>query len=151
MASPSNSLVEPRGAQGRSVQVPVFNASVNTQGARINQNSHDYKAGFQAGLVEGEGRDAALRSALFDAGANFETQLNAMDARYKEQFLALLQRLFTAIAPNLARQAVIEDVMALAETHLARNQNRIVVRMHPEIADLLLEASNAAADDQSIV
>jgi len=151
MASPSNSLVEAGGAEGRPVQAPVFNVSVSTQGVQANQNSRDYKTGFQDGLVEGEARDAALRSALFDAGANFETQLNAMDARYKEQFLALLQRLFKAIAPSLARQATLGDVTALVDAHLVRKQGRIVVRMHPESASLLLAAPSVAADDQSIV
>ncbi len=101
--------------------------------AKVDGTCESYKAGFRDASIECAQEKAALQRAHEAFVASIGATLNETEARYREESLALVRRLFAAVAPSLAREASLNEISALLRERTAHSGDELSLRAHPDL------------------
>ncbi len=143
--------LKPEGAQeyGEVLEIPVL--SVNRGAPLINVKAVDkmgepYQAGFAAGAAECAEQLEAEKSRLAALGADLKIALRGIDERCRNECAGLIEQLFAALAPTIARGSVHAEIRAIVHKYAVEKKQPITIRVHPSLAE---ELSMGDAEDVS--
>lgn len=125
---------------GEALKIPTLttNGGAPVIGANpIDKMSDNYQAGYAAGAAECAERLEAETSHLATLGAGLKSALRDIDERCRNDCAALIERLFAALAPSIARQSVVAEITAIVQKNAVRNKQPLTIRIHPELANEL--------------
>ncbi|MEZ5892625.1 MAG: hypothetical protein R3C58_05715 [Parvularculaceae bacterium] len=123
----------------KTVRVPVLPGRQNG-GAPVDTGGAAYQAGVAAAAAEFAGREAQIASAHEEFVREAGEMLAEMDARYRRECFSLIERLFSAIAPTLARNSSLIDIMEIVDQRVLRSHTALTMRAHPSLIAHLPEA-----------
>ena len=110
-----------------------------------------YKAGYNAAQAE-------TRSQLAEQEARHEAFVHSagdmladLDARYRKESLALIERMFAAVAPALAVRSSIADIMHIVEERAMRDHSELTLRAHPSLIAHLTEKEQRKLSDTPLI
>ena len=129
-------------AGAKSVRIPSLPGRRHAEAPAIDVNSEGYKAGFDAASKEYCAQREEQERRHEDFAEKTGAMLAGMDARYRRECLELVQRLFAAAAPTLARRSSLADIMQLVEERVVRDRSELTLRVHPSLAAHLPEADS---------
>ena len=107
--------------------------AVTAAHAFVDPASDDYKAGHAAGVAECEGRITAAESQCDIISRQFQDALAEMDARYRDECLKFVSKLYLATAPGLARQSALSEIENTIASRVVEKKQKISVRLHPAL------------------
>ncbi len=149
MAGGSLQLSEGDGA-AKAVRIPSLPG--RQPGApQVDTECDAYKAGYNAAKAELRGEMAAQE-------AHHETFVNSvgdmlaeMETRYRQEALSLIERLFAAVAPTLARKSSLSDIMHIVEERAQRDHSELSLRTHPSLIAHLSETEKKVLKETPLV
>lgn len=141
MAAGSLNFSEDAGA-AKSVRIPSLPGRRHAEAPAVDVNSAGYRAGFDAASKEFLAQLAEQERWHEDFATKTGAMLAEMDARYRRECLDLVQRLFAAAAPTLARRSSLADIMQLVEERVVRDRSELTLRVHPTLIAHLPEADS---------
>lgn len=135
MAEQSLHMTETEAA-AKSVRIPSLPGK-QPGAAQVDVDSDSYQAGarataaeFRTELAEQEARHEAFMQGVGE-------MLSEMDQRYRREYLSLVERLFAAVAPTLAKRSSLVDIMKIVEDRAVRENAGLTLRVHPALIDHL--------------
>lgn len=130
-----------QGASGaaRSVQIPSLPGRQHSVASSVDINCEAYKVGYETASKEFMARLQEQEAWHEGFAKRIGDMLAEMDARYRRDCLSLVERLFTAAAPTLARRSSLADIMQLVEERVVRGRADLTLRIHPTLAAKLSE------------
>ncbi len=143
MTAGSVNLSDDKASASKSVRIPSLpGRQFGGAPVMVDANCDAYKAGFEAGAHDLQaklGEQETLHEALT---TQMGEMLADMDARYRRDCLSLVERLFAAIAPTLARRSSLTDILQLVEDRVVRDHSELTLRVHPSLIAHLPEKEN---------
>ena len=150
MTSASLELSSEKSASVRSVRFPALSSGA-VVGVGIDPDSDAYKAGFAAGSAELASQLAAVE-ARHQAFANgLDTMLAELDEKYRRECLSLIERLFVAAAPTLARRSALIDILQIVEERVIRGKSELTLHINPELVSHLSEGDYRQVSENPLV
>lgn len=128
----------------KTVRIPPLPGRRHAEAPAVDVNSEGYKAGFDAASKEFLAQLDEQERWHEDFAKKTGAMLAEMDARYRRECLELVQRLFAAAAPTLARRSSLADIMQLVEERVVRDRSEITLRVHPTLVAHLPEGDSRA-------
>ena len=98
-----------------------------------------YKAGFRDAAGEFAQERAVLEQSHEAFTREVGAAIEAMEARYREEALTLITRLFAAVAPALARQSALVELNALVGERVTHSDDELKLSVHPDLLSHLPE------------
>ncbi len=114
-------------------------------GPQVDTGSDAYKAGYNAAAADMRGELAAQESYHEEFVKCVGDMIADMDARYRQESLSLIERLFSAVAPSLAVKSSLADIMQIVEQHAVHGHSELSLRAHPSLI-----AHLSAADQKTL-
>lgn len=127
------------GGGTQSLRFPTLPGRQPPNGVDVDTQSEDYKAGYAAAASDLAGQVGDLHKSHETFSNAIADMLADVDARYRQDYLALVKRVFTAVAPMLARHASLIEILKLVEEHSTRGQGGLALHVHPELVAYLSE------------
>ncbi|WP_411815917.1 hypothetical protein [Hyphococcus sp. DH-69] len=134
----------------RGVRFPSLTTEQPTA-ADIDRASDAYKAGFAEGRASIAAESADLAKVQESFARNVEAAMENIDALYRDECLALVKRLFAAIAPTLAKKSTLLDIMALVEERVLGAHAEINLHVHPSMIEHLSDTQRKIFDDNPLM
>jgi hypothetical protein len=119
--------------------------------ATVDIHCEAYKTGFGAAATEFLAQLKEQESWHDDFARRMGDMLADMDARYRRECLALIERLFAAAAPTLARQSSLIDVMKLVEERVVGGKSELSLRVHPDLIAHLPEQDRRTLSEHPLI
>lgn len=139
---------------GEALKIPTLsaNGAAPLIGANpIDKMGENYQAGYAAGAAECAERLEAERSRLATIGSGLKNALRDIDERCRTDCAAMIEQLFSALAPSIARQSVFAEINAIIQKNAVRKKQPITIRIHPELVkDLALGDAEDVSDAAKI-
>ncbi len=123
---------------GEALKIPTLTAIGAAPLIRANpidKLSANYKAGYAEGAAECAERLEAERAHLATIGAGLKNALRDIDERCRNDCAALIEQLFAALAPSIARLSTLAEINAIIQKNTVRKKQPVTIRIHPELAD----------------
>lgn len=130
------------GPDARTVRIPSLPGRRLAEAPAVDVNSEGYKAGFDAAAKEFLAQLEEQERWHEELTEKMGAMLADMDARYRRECLDLVQRLFAAAAPTLARRSSLADIMQLVEERVVRDRSELTLRVHPTLVAHLPEGDS---------
>jgi len=111
-----------------------------------------FRSGHTAASIEFAEEKAALQQSHEAFVDSVGVMLGEMEARYREESLSLISRLFAAVAPALARQSALSEIMSLVEERISRSGDELKLKVHPElISHLSVQSQKTLNENPRII
>ncbi|MCK5744879.1 MAG: hypothetical protein KAH44_01640 [Oricola sp.] len=117
----------------KSVRIPSLPGKSRREAPSVDTGSDAYKAGFDAASKEFLAQLQEQEAWHEDFTKRIGDTLADMDARYRRECLILVERVFAAAAPALARRSSLSDVMQLIEERVLGEHSELTLRAHPTL------------------
>lgn len=138
------------GAAAKAVRIPSLPG--RQPGApQVDAGSDAYKAGQAAAAAELRGEMAEQEARHEEFVRSVGDMLAEMDARYRQESLSLVQRLFSTVAPALAVKSSLADIMQIVEERAMRDHSELSLRVHPSLIAHLSEADQKTLSETPLV
>lgn len=123
-------------SSAKSVRIPPLPGKQSGL-SHVDIDGDAYKAGvnaaaaeFRAEMAEQEARHEAFMQNVGD-------MLSEMDHRYRQECLSLIERLFAAVAPTLAKKSSMDDILRMIDERALRKNADLTLRVHPALIEHL--------------
>ncbi|WDI31534.1 hypothetical protein PUV54_16405 [Hyphococcus flavus] len=141
-----SSLATSDKGQGATVRFPVLPGRTPVaQGA--DTTCEAYKAGHRDASIAYAEEKAALERSHQAFVDSVGVMLSDMEARYRDEALALIARLFTAVAPAMARGSALSEIMSLVSDRARHSDDELKLRVHPDLVSHLSETDQKKLSD----
>ena len=122
----------------QALKIPLLSSSgaaAPAIGKAIDKTSDTYQAGYAAGAAECAQRMEAERAQLAAISGGFKNAIGEIDERNRGECAALIEKLFTAIAPSAARGSAIAEMQSVIQRYAVQKRQAITVKVHPDMAN----------------
>ncbi|MAW80999.1 MAG: hypothetical protein CMI63_12245 [Parvularcula sp.] len=140
------------GAEAKAVRIPSLPGRQQFgREPQVDTECDAYKAGCAAASAELRGEMAQQEARHEEFVKSVGDMLAEMDARYRQEALSLIERLFSAVAPSLAVKSSRADIMQIVEQHAVHGHSELSLRAHPSLIAHLSEAEQKNLKETPLV
>ena len=133
MMADSLKQAESGGAAAKSFRIPSLPGKRQQETSTVDTGSAAYQAGFDAASKELLAQLQEQEKWHENFAHRMGDMLADMDARYRRECMVLIERLFAASAPTLARLSSVADLMQLIDERVMGEHADLTLRAHPTL------------------
>ena len=133
-----SALAKSEGSARQTVRFPVLPGRTPASNG-ADTTCESYRAGHRDASIEYAEEKAKLQQSHEAFVDSVGVMLSEMEARYREESLSLIARLFAAVAPAMARASSLSEIMSLVEERITRSGDELKLRVHPDLVSHLSE------------
>lgn len=151
MTNSALNIAKQNGGARQTVRFPVLPGRAPAASA-FDTTCEAYKAGHRDASIQYAEEKAKLERSHNAFVDSVGEMLSEMEARYREEALSLVGRLFAAVAPSLARKDALSEIVSLVQERITRSDDELKLHVHPDlIAHLADKDRKTLNENPSIV
>ncbi len=131
-----SALATSEGSARQNVRFPVLPGRTPVSHG-TDTTCESYRTGHRDASIEYAEEKAKLQKSHDAFVDSVGVMLNEMEARYRDESLSLIARLFSAVAPAMARASSLSEIMSLVEERITRSGDELKLRVHPDLVSHL--------------